>query len=345
MKDNRIKSKKATNRLETIISLIILSIGVIIISIPLLWMVSSSLKGKNAVNTFPPQWIPREPLKVQVDGRNCYMYEIPINGTVRQMALYKKEGPTGTFVNPEDPTERYELPVGDGKRITQIKLHWENFSLALQAAPFGRYALNTLLIVVFGTLGTLLSCTIVAYGFARFRAPGLNWLFLILLATVMLPPQVTLIPTFIIFSRIHWYDTLYPLIIPTFFANAWDVFMLRQFFMSLPRELDEAAIIDGCSYWCILWKIIVPQSFPALATVTIFSMLYAWNDFYEPLIYLQSPRHWTLALGLQGFNALYTKQGHLLMAASLMMALPPIITFFLAQRIFIQGVVVSGIKG
>ena len=339
------RSKKRAERLEKIIGLVILTIGAVAISIPLLWMISSSLKGKNAVNAFPPQWIPREPVKVELDGRACYLYDIPIDGEMRRLALYRKNGPTGIFVDPENPEEQYEAPVLDGKRVTRIKFHWENFGLALKAAPFARYALNTLIIVVFGTIGTLLSCTLVAYGFARFRAPGMNWLFLLLLATVMLPPQVTLIPTFILFTRIHWYDTLYPLIVPTFFANAWDVFLLRQFFMSLPRELDEAAIIDGCSYWCILWKIIVPQSFPALATVAIFTMLYAWNDFYEPLIYLQSPEHWTLALGLQGFNALYAKQGHLLMAASLMMVVPPVLIFFFAQRLFIQGVVVSGIKG
>ena len=338
-------SKKRSETIEKIVSLIILTIGFVAISIPLLWMVSSALKSKNAVKTFPPQWIPRETVKVEIEGKSLYLYDIPVDGEMRRLALLKKNGAIGVFVNPENPEERYELPVKEGTRVTQVKLHWENFRLAMTTVPFGRYILNTLIIVVFGTIGTVLSCTIVAYGFARFRAPGLNWLFLVLLATVMLPPQVTLIPTFIIFRKIGWYDTLYPLIIPAFFANAWDVFLLRQFFMSLPRELDEAAIIDGCSPWCILWKVIVPQSYPALATVAIFTILYAWNDFYEPLIYLQSPEHWTVALGLEAFNALYSKQGHLLMAASLLMVLPPVIIFFFAQKLFIQGVVVSGVKG
>jgi ABC-type glycerol-3-phosphate transport system permease component len=170
-------------------------------------------------------------------------------------------------------------------------------------------------------------------------------LFLLLLSTIMLPPQVTLIPTFIIFRQLGWYDTLLPLIVPAFFANAWDVFLLRQFFMTLPVELDDAARIDGCGPWGILRHVIIPQSWPALITVTIFTVLYAWNDFYAPLIYLQSQDHWTVALGLQSFNALYSNQGNLLMAASVLMVLPPILIFFFAQRLFIQGVVISGIKG
>ena len=170
-------------------------------------------------------------------------------------------------------------------------------------------------------------------------------LFLLLLSTIMLPPQVTLIQTFIVFKKIGCYDTLLPLIVPAFFANAWDVFLLRQFFLCLPTELDDAARIDGCGPFGILWHIIIPQSYPVLATVTIFSILYAWNDFYAPLIYLQSQQHWTLALGLQSFNAVYTNQGNLLMAASTLMVIPPILMFFFAQKLFIQGVVISGIKG
>jgi ABC-type glycerol-3-phosphate transport system permease component len=264
---------------------------------------------------------------------------------LRQLALINKEGSIGTFVNPENPAEQYQLPVASGTRATRIYFHWENFVLAVTKVPFFHYLLNTMIIVVFGTLGTLVSCVLVAYGFARFRGKGLNLLFLILLSTAMLPPQVTLIPTFILFKKIGWYDTLYPLIIPAFFANAWDVFLLRQFFMTLPTELDDAARIDGAGPFQILWHVILPQSYPVIATVTIFSVLYAWNDFYAPLIYLQSESHWTVALGLQAFNAVFTKQSHLLMAASTLMLIPPILLFFFAQKLFIQGVVVSGIKG
>lgn len=337
--------KHAQDMINRIIVLILLFVGMVVVITPLVWMMVSALKSQDAVNTNPPQWIPTEQVKVEVNGKNVFLYNIEVNGVLRQLALVKKEGSIGRFVNPENPAEGYQLPVASGTRATRVYFHWENFVLAVTKVPFFHYLLNTLIIVVFGTLGTLISCVLVAYGFARFRGKGLNILFLILLSTVMLPPQVTLIPTFILFRKIGWYDTLYPLIIPAFFANAWDVFLLRQFFMTLPTELDDAARIDGAGPFQILWHVILPQSYPVIATVTIFSVLYAWNDFYAPLIYLQSESHWTVALGLQAFNAVFTKQGHLLMAASALMLIPPILLFFFAQKLFIQGVVVSGIKG
>ena len=337
--------KKTAERISQTITTILLSIGMLVVLTPLAWLGISALKSPDAVNTFPPQWIPTDQVRVTIEGRDYFLYEIRVEGELRQLALLKKVGEMGTFVNPQDLAETYELPVAEGKRVTVVKLHWENFLTAVTKVPFGHYILNTMIVVVFGTIGTVVSCTLVAYGFARFRAKGLPLLFLILLSTIMLPPQVTLIPTFIVFKMIGWYDTLLPLIVPAFFANAWDVFLLRQFFMTLPTELDDAARIDGCGPFGILWHIIIPQSYPVLATVTIFSVLYAWNDFYAPLIYLQSQEHWTLALGLQSFNAVYTNQAHLLMAASTLMVIPPILMFFFAQKLFIQGVVISGIKG
>jgi multiple sugar transport system permease protein len=336
---------KARSRLVRGFALVLLTIGFVVVMIPLVWMVSSALKTKEASNTVPPQWIPREQIKVNIDGRDAFVYDIPVEGEMRQLALVDKQGPTGTFVDPDDPTEQVQLPVASGERAKMVRLHWDNFVEAMTTVPFGRYLVNTVIIIIFGTIGTVASCTVVAYGFARFRARGLPVLFLLLLSTIMLPPQVTLIPTFIIFRQIGWYDTLLPLIVPAFFANAWDVFLLRQFFMTLPVELDDAARIDGCGPWGILWHVIIPQSWPALITVTIFTVLYAWNDFYSPLIYLQSQEHWTVALGLQSFNALYSNQANLLMAASVLMVLPPVLIFFFAQRLFIQGVVISGIKG
>lgn len=338
-------SKKINERIVQVISTILLSIGMLVVLTPLAWMMVSALKPRDAVNTFPPQWIPKDQVQVTINGQMFFLYDIPVDGEMRQFALVDKQGAIGKFVNPQDPAESYELPVASGKRVSQIKLHWENFILAVTKVPFGHYLLNTLIVVVFGTIGTVISCTLVAYGFARFRSKAMPILFLLLLSTIMLPPQVTLIPTFIVFKKIGWYDTLLPLIVPAFFANAWDVFLLRQFFMTLPTELDDAARIDGCGPLGILWHIIIPQSYPVLATVTIFSVLYAWNDFYAPLIYLQNQDHWTLALGLQSFNAVYTNLGNLLMAASTLMVIPPILMFFFAQKLFIQGVVISGIKG
>ena len=336
---------KFQSLLARAIIVVLLSIGAVFVLMPLGWMLSTSLKAEGAASQMPPQWIPRDQLTVEIEGRTCYIYDIPVEGEMRRLALLKKKGPTGTFVNPDDPAESYELPVGTGTRASVVKLHWENYPTALTKVPFGRYTLNSLRLVVTTTLGVLISCSLVAYGFARFRAPGLGILFLVLLGTIMLPPQVTLIPTFILFQKIGWYDTLYPLIVPAFFGNAWDVFLLRQYMMTIPLEMDDAARIDGCGPLGIYWHIILPNSMPALATVAIFHSLYAWNEFFGPLIYLRSRDNWTVTLGLQSFNSLYSRNLQLLMAASTVMMLPCVLIFFFAQRLFIQGIVISGIKG
>jgi len=339
------ESIKLQNLIMKSLVLIVLSIGTVLVLLPVIWMLSTSLKSPRATTQMPPQWIPHDSVMAEIDGRDRYIYAIPVNGEIRHLALLKKTGSVGTFVNPDDPTERYDLEVQSGERVTVVKIHWENYVEAMTKVPFGTYLLNSFKVVLWGTIGTLISNTIVAYGFARFRARGLNILFLLLLSTMMLPYQVTLIPSFVLFQKIGWYDTLLPLIVPAFFANAWDTFLLRQYFMSIPLELDDAARIDGCGPLGILWHVIIPQSKPALATVAIFHVLWAWNDFFNPLIYLKSQENWTVALGLQSFNALYTKNMHLLMAASTVVMLPSILIFFFAQRLFIQGVVITGIKG
>jgi ABC-type glycerol-3-phosphate transport system permease component len=229
--------------------------------------------------------------------------------------------------------------------VRNLEPHWGNYREALTSVPFDRYMINTLLVVFIGMFGMLVSCTAVAYGFSRFRAPYLNVLFIILLSTIMLPSQVRLIPMYVFFQKIGWIDSLLPLIVPAFFANAYDVFLLRQFFMTIPLEMDDAARIDGANPIQTFIYIILPQSRPALFAVSILHFIWAWNDFYEPLIYLHSRENWTIAVGLQTFNALYSVNTHLIMAASFVMVIPPILLFLLSQRIFTQGVVVSGVKG
>jgi len=195
-------------------------------------------------------------------------------------------------------------------------------------------------------VGTLLSSSIVAYGFARLRARGRDVLFMILLSTMMIPPQVTMIPVFALFKLLNWTDTFKPLIIPNFFGGAFFIFLLRQFYMTIPIELDDAAKIDGCSYLSIFSRIILPLTKPALATVAIFSFMWSWNDFMDPLIYLNSRDKLTLTLALNRFTGMYGMTAwNLLMAASLVVALPCFVLFFFAQRYFIQGIVVTGLKG
>jgi len=225
---------------------------------------------------------------------------------------------------------------------------WSNFINGWKALPFNIFLKNTLIITFTALLGQVLSSSLVAYGFARFRAPGKDLLFLILLGTMMIPEQVRLIPIYILFRILGWINTFKPLIIPAYFGGgAFSIFLLRQFFMTIPFEYDEAAKIDGCNSFWIYLKIILPLSKPALTTIAIFSFMGYWNDFMGPLIYLHSPEKYTLSLGLRMMNV--PAEGglvpwHYLMAVSLLVVLPCILIFFFAQKYFIQGVVVTGLK-
>ena len=221
---------------------------------------------------------------------------------------------------------------------------WSNYPEALTYVPFGRYALNTLFIAGMVILGHVLSCTLVAYGFARFRAPGKNALFLVLLATMMLPYPVTMVPLYILFSRLGWVNSFWPLIVPAFFGSPFYIFLLRQFFLTLPPELEDAARVDGANTLQTIWHIILPASRPAMATVAIFSFQATWNDFLPPLIYLHDQAKYTISLGLSFFRSTYDVRWGYLMAASLVTMLPVVIVFFLAQRLFIQGITLTGLK-
>lgn len=241
----------------------------------------------------------------------------------------------------KDLAQIYQVPV---VWIPQ-PLAWENYGNALEAMPFDRYVINSLLIVALTTIGTAFSSALVAYGFARFRAPGRDFLFLLVLSTMMLPYAVTLIPHFIMFSAVQWTNTYLPLTIPTYFGNPFFIFLLRQFFMTLPRELDEAAKMDGCSAWGIFWRIIVPLSKPALVTVIVFTAIWTWNDYLGPLVYLSSKDMYTVAVGLSFFQGEHTTDWGMLMAASVMATIPALAVFLFAQRYFVQGIATSGLKG
>lgn len=227
---------------------------------------------------------------------------------------------------------------------------WQNYTTVLTKVPFLRWTWNSFYVVGLSTAGTVLSASVVAYSFARFRYRGRDIIFVITLATMMLPAQVTLIPQFVLFHKLGWIETLRPLWVPTWFGGgAFFIFLFRQFFMSLPRELDEAALIDGASYPRIFWSIILPLSGPVMATVAVISFIAGWNDFVNPLIYVHTPDKYTLAVGLNYFRQIPDAAGaptqHLLMAASVMVIAPVLVIFFLAQRYFVQGIVLSGIKG
>jgi len=229
-----------------------------------------------------------------------------------------------------------------------IPLHpvWGNYIEALTVLPFGIFLKNTLLISVMCVIGQTLSASLVAFAFARLKFPGRDALFVLVLSTMMLPPQVTMIPTFIMFTIPGWIDSLKPLIIPAFFGGgAFFIFLLRQFFLTIPAELEDAARIDGCSSFGIYRHVIMPLSKPALTAVALFSFIGHWNDFLGPLIYTQSMDKKTLALGLNAFKGLHGTEYNLMMAASVAVLIPIIVIFFFSQKYFVEGVVTSGVKG
>jgi multiple sugar transport system permease protein len=223
---------------------------------------------------------------------------------------------------------------------------WSNYRDALTAVPFGKYLLNTLTILIPSVVGTVASTTLAAYSFSRLTWPGRDLVFGLLLLTFMLPFVATLIPAFLLWTSLHLINTNWPLVLPHWFgSDVFFIFLLRQFFLTIPRDLDEAAILDGANPLQVLWHVILPLSRPALATVAILSGLAAWNDFLDPLVYLNDSDKYTLALGLSEFMGLYSSQWHLLMAAATVIVIPIAVLFFFAQRYFVEGVSLTGSKG
>ncbi|MDI6829544.1 MAG: carbohydrate ABC transporter permease [Armatimonadota bacterium] len=223
---------------------------------------------------------------------------------------------------------------------------WKNYKDALTVLPFHLFLKNTLIITISCIIGQVVSASLVAFGFSRMRFPGRDAIFILVLSTMMLPAQVTQIPTFILFTHLRWIDTLKPLIVPAFFGGgAFFIFLLRQFFLTIPTELEDAAKIDGCSPFGVYLNVAIPLSKPALATVAVFSFMSHWNDFMGPLIYIQSMENKTLALGLASFKTLHGTEYHLMMAASVAVLMPVLIIFFCAQKYFVRGIVMSGLKG
>ena len=237
------------------------------------------------------------------------------------------------------------LDVMDVTKFFPNKFDFGNFTEAFSSAPFGQYLINTLYLVVVNVTGVLLSSSLVAFGFSRIKFRYRELFFGAMMATMMIPGTVLQIPQFVGWVTVGAYDTMIPLTLPAWFGSVTYVFMLRQFFMTLPKEYDEAARIDGASYFRIYWQIILPLSKPALLTVGVFTFMGVWNDFFGPLIYLPDEKNWTLALGLSNFMGQYSSDWHLLMAASSVLVIPMIVIYFFAQRSFIEGITFTGVKG
>jgi multiple sugar transport system permease protein len=341
------------NTLRSLAShLLILGVGMFFL-VPFYWMLVTSFKSDQDVFRTPPTWLPYDNVRVTIDGNQLPLYDVKFNDGVHRLALVKIAEGLALFVDPTNPAQTYpDIRMKFATPVLEIGLRFQNYVDAMNRSTrtglgvtFWTYFRNSIIIALFSIIGTLISNTPVAYGFARIRFPGRDGLFILVLATMMLPFQVTMIPLYLFFNEwLHWGDSFLPLIVPAFFANAYDVFLLRQFFKTIPEELCDAGRVDGASEFDIFRRIVIPLSVPVLATVTVFTFLWAWNDFQGPLLYLTSPKNFTMALGLSDFQSQRSVAWNLLMAASVVFTVPIVIAFFFAQRTFIQGIKLTGLK-
>jgi multiple sugar transport system permease protein len=353
----RLSRFQVTNALNsTFVTVLTIAILVMFLA-PFAFMIFTSLKTQDQISIVgAPIW-PAQPPLYEYNGKEVEVFIVPLgkcqgfdpnSGDTRDLALVKKGQKESLFVDPDD--------LGRGEfactvswrsldRAWEFAPTWSNYQEVWDTIDYPRLMWNTTFYAIATTIAVLLSCTVVAFGFSRFRFPGRDFLFIVLISTIFLPAAVTVIPTYTFFQRIGWVGTWLPLIVPAFFANAYDVFLLRQYFMTLPRELDEAAMIDGASPLRVLWSVIIPQSYPALMAVTVFHIVYAWNDYFGPLIYLSTNREaWPISIALATFNGIYGQRPQLIQAGALMALIAPLILFILAQRFFVQGIVITGVE-
>jgi multiple sugar transport system permease protein len=295
-----------------------------------------------------PIW-PATIASFEYQGKKLDVYYVPQpDGSTKEMAALKKTNKVTTFIDPKNPEAEpfvYEGSWRTLERPWKFKIVYTNFVEASKAMNYPRLFYNTTMYAFWTTVGVLFSCILVAYGFSRFRFPGRDLLFILVISTIFLPGTVTLIPTYTFWVKLGLVGTYVPLILPAFFANAYDVFLLRQYMLTIPRELDEAATIDGAGPLQVLWYVIIPASWPAIIAVSVFHIVYAWNDFFGPLIYLSTkPDLQPISVALSFFNGLWGSYPTYIQAASLMTMIVPMILFLLAQRFFIQGVVITGVE-
>ena len=323
---------------------------------PFAFMVFTSLKTQEQLTVLgAPIW-PAKAAAYEYNGEEMEAYTVPMNAcegsesdnSEKSLLLIKKGRQESTFADPNDPGRGEFLCAVSWRALErpwQLSPTWSNYVEAWNLINFPLLMWNTTFYAIASTVGVLFSCTLVAYGFSRFDFPGRDFLFIVLIATIFLPAFVTVIPTYTFFQRIGWVGTWLPLIVPTFFANAFDTFLLRQYFMTIPRAMDEAAMIDGAGRFRVLWNIILPQSYPVLLAIIVFHIVYAWNDYFGPLIYLSTARDkWPISVALSTFNGIYGQRPQLIQAGSMMALIAPLILFILAQRVFVRGIVITGVE-
>lgn len=328
----------------TLLALFLLSIFLM----PLAYGAVTSLKSESQATDARAPILPSEVVMYQYEGKAYEVFFVPTESGLQKWALVDKGRSESEFIDIADPEAGLIPWQGNWRQLEQVRnlsIHWQNYPEAWEQISFLRLLGNTLMYAFVTMAGTLITSSLVAYGFARFRFPGKNILFIILISTIILPPQVTLIPTYAFYVRVMgWGGTWLPLIVPHLFGNAYNVFLLRQYFMTVPREMEEAATVDGAGPLRIFVSVILPQAVPALTAVAMFHFFFAWNDFFGPLIYLAGNRQANpITVGLTEFNGLYSAEPQLILAASIISMILPLAIFFMAQRVFIQGIVITGV--
>jgi multiple sugar transport system permease protein len=330
-------------------SVTLLGIAVMLLFLmPLGYMLATSFKQDSQLTSQKAPLWPAKAATYNYEGKDYPLYEVPTDQGVKRLALIKPYREDSDMLDPANP----------GAGVFNVKGRWrtwnpvysfsptlENFVTAWKQVNFALLFRNTFIIAIISTIGTLISCIMVAYGFARFRIPGKNFLFILLLSTIVLPPQATIIPLYVLFAKLGWTGTWLPLLVPAFFANAYDVFLLRQYFMTIPRELDEAAMIDGANPLRTLISVIIPQAIPAITAVTLFHFFFAWNDYFSPLVYLiGKDKLYPISVGIGKFVTTFGQYPGRAAATAALTLILPALMFFFAQRQFMQGVVITGVE-
>lgn len=316
---------------------------------PFLFMVFTSLKSPEQMSALgSPIW-PAQQETFTYQGTALEVFYVPMaDGTTQKLAMLKPGRSSSLFIDPQNASAGEITWVGSWRTLErpwQWSARWQNFVDVWNQINFPQIFRNTLFLAIMTEIGVLVSCTLVAYGFARFRFPLRDLLFTLLISTIFLPAAVTTIPTYTFFLKIGWVGTFLPLIVPAFFANAYDVFLLRQYFLTIPHEMDEAAMMDGAGPFRIFWSIILPQSIPVIVAVSVFHIVYAWNDYYNPLIYLSTrPDLQPIAVAMSRYNGIHSTNPNLIQATALMALVVPLIIFLLGQRFFMQGIVMTGVE-
>ncbi|HTI29335.1 MAG TPA: carbohydrate ABC transporter permease [Methylomirabilota bacterium] len=315
---------------------------------PLVRAATMSVKNSGQISQTKAPLYPADPETFIYHGHAYDVYNVPVDGATRELALVTKGRTESEFVDPAHPDAGLITWEGSWRTLEPVWVfapQWGNFLEVWDLINYPRLLFNTIALATIGTIGTLLSCTLVAYAFARFRFPAKGFLFTLLIATIFLPAAVTLIPTYTIFYKLGWIGTWLPLLVPAFLANAYDVFLLRQYLLTIPHDLDEAAQIDGAGPFRILVSVVLPQAWPGIIAVGVFSFVYSWNDYFSPLIYLSTaPDLQPISVGLAAFHSIHYRSPALIQAGTLMTLVIPVLIFIVFQRFFTRGIVISGVE-